>query len=443
MEIFDLVEEMGTTTFYQLLDVSQDASASDIRRAYRKKSLQFHPDKNKEDGAEEVFRQIATVAEILRDEEKRAIYDRVLVEGLPNWQQPVYYYRQVRRMGTVEVLIALFIIMTVVHYGYLCAVFLDQYYQAEIDTLRRKRKSKKGKGDDGEGDQITARTPFPGPLSVLPVVLVRGAVTFIIVAPSMWRHWKEDRQRRQEEIERLAQEEAERRKQAEEDAVRAAETKVRRVQYKLQQKQDALQDVTAADNIDWGRIPNVAEMAVEEHEPEDTAPKRARAPWTEDEITDLTKAFVRFPGGTLNRWEKIAAEVGRSVSEVTTQVKQLKSRAAKVNPSGGAGSGLESSKRAAEASNRLTKDITLRTDGGEETASAPASSSVPASHQWTQDEQKLLERALAKYGRDVEDRWKRIADAVPGKSKEECMLRYKHIALQLRQRKPASAAAKS
>ncbi len=39
------------------------------------------------------FRWLASIYEVLRDKEKRAIYDRVLVEGLPDWRMPVFYYR--------------------------------------------------------------------------------------------------------------------------------------------------------------------------------------------------------------------------------------------------------------------------------------------------------------------------------------------------------------
>lgn len=443
MEIFDLVEELGSTTFYQLLNVSQDASAAEIRRAYRRKSLLYHPDKNKESEAEVIFRQIAAVADVLRDEEKRAIYDRVLVEGLPNWQQPVYYYRQVRRMGTLELLVAVSLIMTVVHYGYLCAVFVDQYYQAEIATTRRKRKSKKSKSggsgkDDTEGD-LVLRSPFPGPLKLLPFVLAFQMITFIGVAPSLWKQWKEDRLQRQEEEERRKQEEADMERLAKEEAIRAADSKQRRIQHRLQQKQDALQDVADADDMDWGRIPNVAETAVEENQAEEEVPavKEPSKPWTEDELMALTRAFVRFPGGTPSRWEKIAAEVGRSVSEVTAQIKRLKHRVNKAEPMG---AGLEASKRSVQASSRLTSDITVRSDVSSDSAAAASST---ASRQWSQEEQKCLEKALVKYGRDVEDRWTHIASAIPGRSKEECLARYKYIALQVRQRKPAQASAAS
>ena len=51
---------------YEVLGVSKDASDADIKRAYRKLSKQYHPDINKEAGAEEKFKEIAEAYEILR-----------------------------------------------------------------------------------------------------------------------------------------------------------------------------------------------------------------------------------------------------------------------------------------------------------------------------------------------------------------------------------------
>jgi curved DNA-binding protein len=63
--------------YYETLGISRDASAEDIRRAYRKLARKNHPDVNKEPGAEDRFKQISEAYEVLRDEEKRARYDRL------------------------------------------------------------------------------------------------------------------------------------------------------------------------------------------------------------------------------------------------------------------------------------------------------------------------------------------------------------------------------
>ena len=62
---------------YELLGVSKSATASEIKKAYRKLAVKYHPDKNPDDdSAEEKFKEIGSAYEILSDEDKRAAYDR-------------------------------------------------------------------------------------------------------------------------------------------------------------------------------------------------------------------------------------------------------------------------------------------------------------------------------------------------------------------------------
>jgi DnaJ-class molecular chaperone len=62
--------------YYELLGVSRSASAEEIKRAYRKKALEFHPDKNKSPDAEKIFKQINEAYEVLADPKKRGTYDQ-------------------------------------------------------------------------------------------------------------------------------------------------------------------------------------------------------------------------------------------------------------------------------------------------------------------------------------------------------------------------------
>lgn len=63
--------------FYELLGVAKSASKAEIKKAYRKLAVKFHPDKNPDDpSAEDKFKEIGEAYEILSDEDKRAAYDR-------------------------------------------------------------------------------------------------------------------------------------------------------------------------------------------------------------------------------------------------------------------------------------------------------------------------------------------------------------------------------
>jgi curved DNA-binding protein len=63
--------------YYKILGVERDAPVDQIKSAYRKLARQFHPDINKEKGAEERFKEISEAHEVLKDPEKRAAYDEL------------------------------------------------------------------------------------------------------------------------------------------------------------------------------------------------------------------------------------------------------------------------------------------------------------------------------------------------------------------------------
>ena len=68
---------MSKKDFYQLLGVSRSASAEEIKKAYRKLAMQYHPDKNPGNKkAEEKFKEISEAYEVLSDEQKRQSYDQ-------------------------------------------------------------------------------------------------------------------------------------------------------------------------------------------------------------------------------------------------------------------------------------------------------------------------------------------------------------------------------
>lgn len=76
---------MAQRDYYEILEISKDASADEIKKAYRKKALKFHPDRNPGDNeAESKFKEAAEAYEVLRDPNKRSRYDQFGHAGVKN-----------------------------------------------------------------------------------------------------------------------------------------------------------------------------------------------------------------------------------------------------------------------------------------------------------------------------------------------------------------------
>ncbi len=68
---------MAKQDFYAILGVARDASADDLKKAYRKLAMQYHPDRNPGDAASEAkFKEVSEAYDVLKDDQKRGAYDR-------------------------------------------------------------------------------------------------------------------------------------------------------------------------------------------------------------------------------------------------------------------------------------------------------------------------------------------------------------------------------
>uniref|UniRef100_A0A4W3GSJ1 DnaJ homolog subfamily C member 1 n=1 Tax=Callorhinchus milii TaxID=7868 RepID=A0A4W3GSJ1_CALMI len=525
LELFDLVEEVPRD-FYSFVDIKQDASSTDIRKAYRKMSLILHPDKNKDENAETQFRQLVAIYEVLKDDEKRQRYDDVLANGLPDWRQPVFYYRRVRKMSNAELSLLLFVILTVGHYAVVWSIYLEKQLD---DLLSRKKREKKKKAnskivDEGkttgclEKNERSIVKPqwqdlLPCQIGIWFYCALKSLPQRYQDAMDLYQEWKEMKVKEKEEAEAQAQFEAGHKEKkpkvkkpkSEFPVYTASTSGASSVYATLHDQASTIEDIEEQ-MADW--LDNSTKL------------QKKKAPeWTEEDLGQLTRSMVKFPGGTPGRWEKIAHELGRSVADVTTKAKQVKdsvlstpgtvklyelktaSQTVKYEKHGIAPPDDITSKREEEEEkeekeieedyedefeNSNSQDNYTGTLSGEtrprkrkiakpaETAflipepeqkqrgrrqrdfdnteldndddsdeekkrKGKLRSSEETTEVWNQNQQKLLELALQQHPKGTAERWDKIAKCVPGKTKEECMTRYKLLAELVMKRKQAKS----
>jgi molecular chaperone DnaJ len=76
---------MSTRDYYQILGVSKSATQADLKKAYHKLAMQYHPDRNSTDPqSEKKFKEISSAYDVLKDDQKRAAYDRFGHEAFQN-----------------------------------------------------------------------------------------------------------------------------------------------------------------------------------------------------------------------------------------------------------------------------------------------------------------------------------------------------------------------
>ncbi|KAL4675038.1 hypothetical protein H8957_008947 [Semnopithecus entellus] len=502
LELFDLVEEVQLN-FYQFLGVQQDASSADIRKAYRKLSLTLHPDKNKDENAETQFRQLVAIYEVLKDDERRQRYDDILINGLPDWRQPVFYYRRVRKMSNAELALLLFIILTVGHYAVVWSIYLEKQLDELLSRKKREKKKKTGsksvdvsKLSASEKNERLLMKPqwhdlLPCKLGIWFCLTLKALPHLIQDAGQFYAKYKETRLKEKE------------------DALTRTELETLQKQKKVKKPKPEFPvytplESTYIQSYDHGTsIEEIEEQMDDWLENRNRTQKKQAPEWTEEDLSQLTRSMVKFPGGTPGRWEKIAHELGRSVTDVTTKAKQLKDS---VNCSPGMvrlselKSTVQNSKPIKSATTLPDDMITQREDaegaaveeeqggdsGEQETGGTEArprrrkparllettvklepeeksrarrqkdfdvaepnessdeetqkkERARAAEEPWTQNQQKLLELALQQYPKGSSDRWDKIARCVPSKSKEDCIARYKLLVELVQKKKQAKS----
>eukprot|EP01117_Protostelium_nocturnum_P006889 TRINITY_DN2469_c0_g1_i1.p2 TRINITY_DN2469_c0_g1~~TRINITY_DN2469_c0_g1_i1.p2 ORF type:complete len:586 (+),score=193.88 TRINITY_DN2469_c0_g1_i1:90-1847(+) len=152
------------------------------------------------------------------------------------------------------------------------------------------------------------------------------------------------------------------------------------------------------------------------------------SPWTENELSLLSKAVAKYPGGVTDRWEHISAFIGtRTVKEVIAKTKETKFvplKSANLQATD-AFERFNQTKKKLEKESEAQKDLEKEQNEKEELLKGEKTVIPTKTIEWSSEDQKALEKALSKIPSTATDRWDQIALHVPGKTKKDCILRYK------------------
>lgn len=181
------------------------------------------------------------VYEALKDDEKRKSYDRVLVEGLPSWRNPLYYYRRVRKMGMMELSIWLFVLFTIGQYFVAWGSYFERKLtleQIKASALKKLQKQKKKAGIKTKNSEAAAEEveeavdkqfgiSKPSVKNTLPFQIFRGIIGLPALVKWILAYREERRLEAEAEKERL-REEAEELEREKEEMEREKERKATR-----------------------------------------------------------------------------------------------------------------------------------------------------------------------------------------------------------------------
>lgn len=447
IDVFDLADEIKAN-FYEFVGVPQDATSSEIRRAYRKLSLTMHPDKNKTEGAEENFRLLVAVNEVLKNKEQREIYDNVLVNGIPSAY--LYVPKPMRKMSLTEVSIILACTLTLGHYLVLWGMYAEKRIALEeiLPRLRKKKMKSKKKGEyapvddiDNLPDQVLQKPKF---MEMLPIAIVCGLYRFMRFLPWYVKKCIEENKRKKEEEEQRRLEEEEAIQMYQDEQIKREEQKQWRKERSKERREEMLKFVeTSITNVSPSEVfsgpsnslEDLEEMYDEWSDSEGRRKKKKnKREWTPGDEHDLIKLMTKYPAGTAERWQLIAEDLNKAIHDVISKAKHFKNKLGTERPAQSVG--LKAPKK--EVSSLIPDDITVRDASGYDNEEHANETIENANDSWSQVQQKQLETAIQQFPKGTSERWDKIAACVPLKSKEDCTTRYKYLASKIQQKKKQS-----
>jgi len=394
----------------------------------------------------------------------------VLVEGLPNWKSTAFYFRRMRKIGLLEGLLYLMLITTGIQYCMNWAAYLERRFTISENVtseVRRKRKLKKtGKNEEELVEELVEEHmrgvgPPPTAFDTLPFQLFRAVKWTVLALPGvpvmLLEAWREEQRKKEEKLKEQEEWEEEKRAREEEKQKKKEAKAKRKTVYK-----------EAAEG-DGESVGGMREMKSTEK----VLPRNANQMWTDEDLIELARLIKKIPGGRLERWEKIAEAMERTPEEVTKMAGKIKNNPSIVPKKQGM-TGREETRLIAD--DCLEAEVAEDDDGCEEEGDSQSEEEVDEDGYvvygavkaekyvmpeekskkktkggkmgevaegedtvWSQEQQRSLELALTQFPKGSAERWDRIAGKVEGKSKEQCMARFKQLAEQVKKKKAEAA----
>lgn len=172
--------------------------------------------------------------------------------------------------------------------------------------------------------------------------------------------------------------------------------------------------------------------------------------WTKEEIEKITKAFIKFPAGTANRWEQVTLFVGgdKTINDIVKMSKELcirtmKSESQLLEQMENVMRIKQKQEDMAAEKNVVKKEKVVEKKVVVEEKKEKKEFVMPDPGVWSQSQQNSLQMAMVKFPAklDKKERWTKISDYVGDKTIKECFARVKQIKKQLADKKAAEAAA--
>ncbi|CAG9531741.1 unnamed protein product [Cercopithifilaria johnstoni] len=423
--IYDLMEEVGES-FYDFYGIPKDAEISNIKKAYRRLSMEWHPDRNSDEKAEEQFRKIAAVYEVLKSNDLREEYDRILENGLPNWRQPVFYYRRARKLSWFEGVVVLAIICSIGHYFMLWGAYIDKYLTLSSSRSKLRKKEIRQLRKIGSDAETIYEAEIAQMLSdvcpswrnSLPALIVSLLYNIAVSLPSFVCDYINMCQPKMEKSEKDNVDEVSPRRYV----------ATRQPVYEYAVASDVKPVLSCAFSGDS------AEKSISQN---DNVIQSSA--WTSEELALLIRLSTeKYPAGTPNRWELLARMLDRSPQDITFMVGKLKGmkRDEYANLLRSSQSSTVVQKAAQitllKQSNQLSDE---KSDNWNISSEDSDTEKGKISVTWSNYDQRLFETALQEFPKGTADRWDKIANCVSSKTKQQCIERFRYLSELVRQRK--------